>query len=256
MSFLSSSITSSSQSGLTSPLCHQQVYLSFLPTHATHLLYAAVLDTPHVLVLLEENELFEEDSITHELIHLFHGVAQAQRLQALGEHNAPLRFALDALPTHILNVLHSHRFGTFIEELEPRIIYPIFHRIYLSLPQNQHDAYLEQVEQFLFSQPQTRDSTSPVPIPPPALATCLSSPPPSETPTIIADDDEAYESPTIPVPTDQTRTIHLPNGTDIISLPTQVIPHPEQIRLTPASPNTVCFQCFRNGHYREDCTEY
>ena len=106
MSFLSSSITSSSQSGLTSPLRHQQVYPSFLPTHTTHLLYAAVLDTPHVLVLLEENELFEEDSITHELIHLFHGVARAQRLQALGEHNAPLHFTLDALPTHILNVLH------------------------------------------------------------------------------------------------------------------------------------------------------
>ena len=108
-----------------------------------HLLYTAVLNTPHVLILLEENELFEEDSITHELIRLFHGIARAQRLQALGEHNAPLRFALDALPTHILNILHSHRFGTFIEELEPRIIYPIFRRIYLSLPQDQRDAYLE-----------------------------------------------------------------------------------------------------------------
>ena len=136
-------------------------------------------------------------------------------------------FTLDALPTHILNVLHSHGFRTFIEELEPRVIYPIFHRIYLSLPQNQRDAYLERVEQFLFSQPQTRDSTSPVPIPPPALATHLSSPPPSETPTVVADDDEAYKSPTIPVPTDQTRTIHLPNRTDIISSPTQVIPRPK-----------------------------
>ena len=256
MSFLSSSITSSSQSSLTSPLHHRQVYPSFLPTHATHLLYAAVLDTPHVLVLLEGNKLFEEDSITHELIHLFHGVARAQRLQALGEHNTPLCFALDALPTHILNILYSHGFRTFIEELEPCIIYPIFHRIYLSLPQNQHDAYLERVEQFLLSQPQTRDSTSPVPISPPALATRLSSPPPSETPTIIADDDEAYESPTIPAPTDQTQTIHLPNGMDIISSPTQVIPRPEQIHLTPASSNTICFQCFRNGHYKEDCTEY
>ena len=201
-----------------------------------HLLYAAILNTPHILVLLEENKLFEEDSITHELIRLFHGVARAQCLQALGEHNAPLRFALDALPTHILNILHSHGFGTFFEELEPHIIYPIFRRIYLSLPQNQCDAYLERVEQFLFLQPQTRDSTSPVLIPPPALATRLSSPPPSETPTVIANDDEAYESSTIPVPTDQTQIIHLPNGTDIISSPTQVIPRPEQIRLTPASP--------------------
>ena len=68
MSFLSSAIAPSFQSGLTSPLCSHYVYPLFLPTHAIHLLYAAILDFLNILLSIKNDILFEEDHITHELI--------------------------------------------------------------------------------------------------------------------------------------------------------------------------------------------
>ena len=84
MSFLSSSISSSSLStptGSTSPLLFHSVYPSFLPLHGIHSLYAAILKTPIVLHTIEEIPLFHEDSISHELVHLFHGITRAQSSQ-------------------------------------------------------------------------------------------------------------------------------------------------------------------------------
>ena len=127
MSFLSSSITPSSQSRPTSLLYSQHVYPSFLPTHAVHLLYATVLNSPNILLSIENNILFEEDCIIHELIQLFYGISHAQCLQLTNDEDIPLQFALDALPTHVLSILHAHEFSTFIENLELHIIYPVFH---------------------------------------------------------------------------------------------------------------------------------
>ena len=126
MSFLSSAIAPSSQSGPTSPLCSYHIYPSFLPTHAVHLLYATVLDFLNVLLSIENDILFEEDCITCELIQLFHGISCAQYLQLANDKDIPLLFALDALSTHVLSILHAHGFGTFIENLKPCIIYPYF----------------------------------------------------------------------------------------------------------------------------------
>ena len=258
MSFLSSTITSSSLSGPTSPLRSRHVYPSFLPTHAVHLLYAAILDSPNVLLTIENDLLFEDDTITHELIHLFHGISRAQRLQLTNDADIPLRLALEALPTHVLSILHTHGFDTFVENLEPHIIYPVFRRIYLFLPQDQRDAYVEHVDQFLLTSNRILDSPLPVLVLPPALAARISSPPISESSTVMdssTDDSDDYTS-TIPIPADSACSIRLPNGTDIISSPTRVLPRPKQLHLPPASVNTHCFQCFRNGHYRENCSEY
>ena len=258
MSFLSSAIVSSSLSGPTSPLRSCHVYPSFLPTHAVHLLYAAILDSPNVLLAIENDLLFEDDTITHELIRLFHGISCAQQLQLTNDVDIPLCLTLEALPTHILSILHTHGFGTFVENLEPRIIYPVFHRIYLSLPQDQCDTYVECIDQFLLTSNCTLDSPLPVPILPPTLAARISSPPISQSSTVVnpsADDSDDY-TPTIPIPADSARSIHLPNGTDIISSPTRVLPQPKQLLLPPASANTHCFQCFCNGHYRVNCSEY
>ena len=122
MAFLSSSLSFSSQSTSTSPLCHQHVFPLFLPTNTASLLYAAVIDTPHLLLSLEQDLLYQEDTITHELIHLFHGQTQTQHLLATETPISPLHFALDSLPNHILSILHTHGFATFIENLPPTVI--------------------------------------------------------------------------------------------------------------------------------------
>ena len=258
MSFLSSAIAPSSQSGPTSLLCSCHVYSSFHPTHAIHLLYAAILDSPNILLSLENNILFEEDCITHELIQLFHGISYAQHLQLANGEDIPLRFAPDALPAHVLSILHAHSFSTFIENLEPCIIYPVFHHIYLSLPQDQCDTYVERVDQFLLSQSHTLDSSQPIPVLPPTLASCISSPPVSETSTTVdtSTDNSNDYTPTIPIPTDTAQSISLPNGTEVISSPTRILPQPDQLHLSPASVTTICYQCFHNGHYRKNCSEY
>ena len=247
----------SSLSGPSSPLRCSHVYPSFLPTHAVHLLYTTVLDSPHILLLLENNLLFEDDMITHELICLFHGISHAQRLQLTSGNDASLYFALDALPTHILNVLHSHGFGTFIKNIESCIIYLVFHHIYLSLPQDQCNTYLTHIDQFLLCTPCTLQSPSPILIPPSSLISWISSSPLSETSTTIAtnNDDDQYKT-TILISTENAQSINLPNSTTILSSPTQVLSRLEQIRITPATANTTCLQCFYNSHYQEDYDEY
>ena len=170
----------------------------------------------------------------------------------------PLCFAFDALPTHVLSILHAHKFGTFIENLEPHIIYPIFRCIYLSLPQDQHDVYVEYVDHFLISQSHTLDLLSPIPIFPPSLAARIFFPPLSETSTTVnpsANFDDELET-TIPIPANRVQTIHLPNSTKVLSSSTQVLPQPEQICISPASVMTVYFQSFCNGHYCENYSEY
>ena len=143
MAFHSSSLSSSSQSTLTSLLCHRHVFPLFLPTNTAYLLYTAVIDTPHLLLTLEQDPLYQEDTITHELIHIFHGLIQTQRLLATETPISPLHFTLDSLPNCILSILHTHGFATFIENLPPTVIYPTFRHLYLSLPQDQCDSYVE-----------------------------------------------------------------------------------------------------------------
>ena len=126
MSFLSSAHTPSSMSTPSSPLRQCHVFPLFLLTNAAYLLYTAVIDISHLLHALEDDPLYQEDTITHELIHLFHGISQAQRLLSAETTEFPLRFALDALPNHILSILHTHNFATFVEQIPPTTTYPTF----------------------------------------------------------------------------------------------------------------------------------
>ena len=141
MSFLSSSISSSSlsSSSSTSPLRLRQVYPTYLPTFATHSLYAAILANPAVLHAIEDLPLFQEDLICQELVRLFHDVVAAQRYHALSaphdlpaDFGVPLRMALARLPDRILSILHLHGFHSFVERIPPCNYLP-YVSTYLSL---------------------------------------------------------------------------------------------------------------------------
>ena len=205
MAFHSSSLSSSSQSTPTSPLCHRHVFPLFLPTNTAYLLYTAVIDTPHLLLALEQDPLYQEDTITHELICLFHSLIQTQCLLATKTPISPLCFALDSLPNCVLSIFHTHGFATFIKNLPPTVIYPTVRSLYLFLPQDQHDSYVEQLKQFLLHHPLTHSS---IPVSP-LLSSHLSSPPPAETPTAVESDpksDSEDHIQTIPIPVNHLQT--------------------------------------------------
>ena len=154
MLFLSSSVSSSSLStptGSTSLLRFHSVYPSFLPLHGIHSLYTAILETPVILHAIEEISLFCEDSISHELVRLFHGITRAQQHlhsmeRPLEDSHILLHMNLAELPRHVLAALHLHGFGTFILMLPPETIYPTFRRIFFSFSQAERDSYLERLE--------------------------------------------------------------------------------------------------------------
>ena len=136
----------------------------------------------------------------------------------------------------------------------PSLIAPIFQHIYLSLPQDQCDSYIERLEQFFHHHPQ---SLSPVPVLPP-LTSRLYFPPPADTPLAVELDNnsnESYEQ-TIPISTDHPQTFTLDNGQNVLFFPFCVLPRPNQLHIPLTTPDTTCFQCHGNGHYREDCPDY
>ena len=146
MSFLSSSISSSSlsSSSSTSPLRLQQVYPTYLPTFATHSLYATILANPAILHAIEDLPLFQEDLICQELVRLFHDVTAAQRYHALSapqdlpaDFGIPLRMSLARLPDRILSILHLHGFHFFVERIPLTTIYPTFRHIFLTMTMEQ-----------------------------------------------------------------------------------------------------------------------
>ena len=269
MSFLSSSVSSSSLStptGSTSPLRFHSVYPSFLPLHGIHSLYAAILETPVILHAIEEIPLFREDSISHELVRLFHGITQAQRHlhsleRPLEDSHIPLHMNLAELPRHVISALHLHGFGTFISMLSPKIIYPTFRRIFFSFTQAEQDSYLEQLEHASMPLPRLSPLTHPIP---PPLTSRLSTPPLSMTPSSptavnSTDSDDDLTDPdngAFPVPRDTAQHIRLPDGSRILSSPTRVLPRPDTLRPAPAGPLTECFRCHLLSHYREDCPSY
>ena len=79
----------------------RRVYPTYLPTFATHSLYATILANPVVLRAVEDLPLFQEDLISQELVRLFHDVATAQRYHALSapqdlptDFSIPLKMSL------------------------------------------------------------------------------------------------------------------------------------------------------------------
>jgi hypothetical protein len=228
--------------------------------HAAHSLYAAILADPVVLRAVEDLPLYHEDLICQELVRLFHDVSSTQRYHNLAvphdlpaEFGIPLRLSIAALPQRILTILHLHGFHVFVQLLAPRIIYPTFRCIYLSLTMEERDRYIE------ISQLPNSHSPSPIPVPPPAssdtsLISCLSSPFPSSissSPTAVnselgLDDDIAELN--------RSFMVRVGNDRTLLSAPTRLIQVP--IRRRSATALTECFRCHLRGHYREDCPNY
>ena len=93
-----------------------------LPNYAIHLLYTGILTNPVILHTIENLPLYDEYLICQELIRLFHLVPSTQWYHALATPSdipaafgIPLRTSLNALPGHILNILHLYGFHTFVE---------------------------------------------------------------------------------------------------------------------------------------------
>ena len=177
MSFLSSSRSSSSLSSTfsTSPLhlCH--VVPTLLPNYTIHLLYTGILANPTILHVIDGLPLYDEDMICQELICLFHLVFSMQWYHALAvpsnlpaAFDIPLRTSLNAIPEHILNLLHLYGFHTFVKQIPSDTIYPMFQRVFFSMTMEECDHYLEQTE--------LPASQSPPPIPMPPPSETLSSP--------------------------------------------------------------------------------
>ena len=262
MSFLSSSISLSSLSSSpsTSPFRLHQVFPTYLPTFAAHLLYTAIPANPAILRAVEDLPLFHEDLICQKLVRLFHNVSAAQRYHILSapqdlpaDFGIPLRMSLTRLPNQILSILHLHGFHTFVERIPPATIYPTFRRIFLTLTMEQWDSYLSQ------SELPPHCSPSPLPFPTPnsptlSLLAQLSSPTPSDTSSSLTAIDPKYGLDEDAVANNQSFVIWIGNNHPVVSVPTCLLNIP--ITRHPTSALTECFRCSGTGHYREDCSQY
>ena len=106
-----------------------QACAAYLSTHLlrTHSLHCY----PQNSVLMREIEempLFIEDTISQELIHLFHDTTMAQNYHFLSapsnlpaEYGIPLRLTLAHIPECTLSLLHLHGFHTFVTHISPKI---------------------------------------------------------------------------------------------------------------------------------------
>ena len=82
---------------------------------------------------IEEIPLFREDSISHELVCLFHGITRVQHHlhsslpeRPLVDSHIPLHMSLVELPAHVFTTLHLRGFRAFISMLPPKTSYPTF----------------------------------------------------------------------------------------------------------------------------------
>ena len=207
-----------------------QVHL--LPTSHIHALFILVIATPAILIAVEGLSSYQQDVPCQLLVQLLHHVtlAQLQHFRACPDNlptlfGLPLRTTLFLLPGPILDLLVSHSFHCYLEELPTDVLHPTFAEIFLSLTQAEQRNYLEQVGPL----------PSPAAIP---LALRISSPPPSPT--------------TSPVNTDNVIRIQITEGQWITSSATRVlVPHSHS-----TSPNTQCYVCSNLGHYGLFCPMY
>ena len=144
MSFLSSSLSSSSLSlPNNSPIHTRPVQPTCLPIFYTHILYAAILTNPILMCEIEEMPLFIEDTISQELVHLFHDTTMAQNYHFLStpsdlpaEYGVPLRLTLARIPERTLSLLHLYGFHTFIHNSHfphshlPHLSSYLFHHVH------------------------------------------------------------------------------------------------------------------------------
>ena len=134
MSFLLSSLSSSSLSSPNnSPIHTRPVQPTCLPIFYARILYAAILINPVLMREIEEMPLFIENTISQELVYLFHDTTIAQKYHFLStpsdlpaEYGVPLRLTLACIPECTLSLLHLHGFHTFILTFPPLSSIPPF----------------------------------------------------------------------------------------------------------------------------------
>ena len=134
MSFLLSSLSSSSLSSPNnSPICTRPVQPTCLPIFYARILYTAILTNPVLMHKIEEMPLFIGDTISQELVRLFHDTTMVQNYHFLSapldlpaEYGVPLRLTLAHIPECTLSLLHLHGFHTFITRISPLSFTPPF----------------------------------------------------------------------------------------------------------------------------------
>ena len=239
MSFLLSSLSSSSLSlPNNSPIHTRPVQPTCLPIFYAHILYTAILTNPILMHKIEEMPLFIEDTLSQELVCLFHDTTMAQNYHFLSapsglpaEYGVPLRLTLAHIPERTLSLLHLHGFHTLVTRISPTLIYPTFHRAFFTMSMGERDHYITQAE-LLHPHP----DSPPLMIPPLSssvnssiteLHAQISSPPLSETLEIHTAVEFTISSDGIDTDTRtliQSYNITLPSGQHILSSPTCVLP--------------------------------
>ena len=219
-----------------------------------------MLTNPVLMREIEEMPPFIEDTISQELVRLFHDTTMAQNYHFLSapldlpaEYGVPLRLTLARIPECTLSLLHLHGFHTFVTRIFPTLIYPTFRCVFFTMSMGERDHYITQAE-LLHPHP----DSPPLMIPPPSssvntsiteLHARISSPPlskTSETPmavkSTISSDGIDIDARTLI----WSYNITLPLGQHVLSSPTCVLP--DVIPRQPANPLTKCFRCHNLGH--------
>ena len=154
MSFLSSSLSSSSLSlPNNSPIHTRPVQPTCLPIFYAHILYAAILANPILMHEIEDMLLFIEDTISQELVCLFHDTTMAQNYHFLSapldlpaKYGILLRLTLAHIPECTLSLLHLYGFHTFVTHISPTLIYPTFCHTFFTMSMGERDHYIMQAE--------------------------------------------------------------------------------------------------------------
>ena len=176
----SSSFPSSSPSSPTFDTCFLHSYPAYpcvLPTSITYTLYVAVITNATVLYEIEKLPFYESDAISQELVRLLH---DALRLQSYYSSSTPdpnqaLLLVTGDLVRCTLNTLHLHGFHTYITCLPADTLFPIFLPLYQSMSPLDRERYREIVTSEHVD-PAIEVTLSPIPVPPPASNTTVSSP--------------------------------------------------------------------------------
>ena len=103
-------------------------------------LYTLIIATPAILITVKGLPSYQTDITCQLLIQLLHHIAltQIQHFRACPDDlpsifGLPLCTTLSLLPGPVLELLHTHSFYHYLEELPVNVLYPTFRQIYLSL---------------------------------------------------------------------------------------------------------------------------
>ena len=212
----------------TPPSESQPIRFALLPTSGIYTLFTLVVASPIILIAVEGLPSYQADITCQLLVQLLHliSLAQIQHFRAcpndLPDHlGLPLRATLSLLVGPVLELLHTHSFHHYLEELPSEVLFPAFQQVYRTLSRAEQQHY----------RGQTGLRTSPSPLP---LALRILSRPMSPIPAPVNDD---------PI------RIQIAEGQWITSSASRVlIQHSRS-----CSPSTQCHVCSDLGHHGLFC---